>query len=104
LSKFNGTRIYCGKWNTPEAEEKYQRVLAEWLEAKQPVGLKKSSVTIRTLVSEFLKHAETYYVKNGRVTKSYSGYLESVRVLLQLYGSVPVDEFGPLALETVQKK
>ena len=33
--KINGKKIHLGKWNTPEAVEKYKRALAAWLTAKQ---------------------------------------------------------------------
>ncbi len=37
--RINGTKFYCGDWGTPEADEKYQRIIAEWLATKQTPGL-----------------------------------------------------------------
>jgi len=71
--KIDGIKHYCGKWNTPETVEKYQRWIAEWSVTKQtPVSsvAKKESVTVNMLVDAFLEWAEMYYVKNGRLTKS----------------------------------
>ncbi len=96
-------RFYCGIWGTPEAKEKYERLIAEWLTTKQvPVVSKNTIVTIRTLVVAFMDHAETFYVKNGRQTKSYSTFARVPRALIDLYGSLSVDDFGPLSLEALR--
>jgi hypothetical protein len=106
--KINRVRIYCGLWGTPQSEEKYQRLIAEWNVTKQaPVHSvsKKSSVTVSLLVNVFLEsYAKENYVKNGRQTSTYECVVCSVRELVHLYGSLLVDEFSHLALETLQQK
>jgi hypothetical protein len=58
--KINGVRIYCGQWGTPQAEEKYQWVIAEWMTSGQSPVSKKSSVTVAVLVNAFLEeHVES---------------------------------------------
>lgn len=65
---------------------------------------RKDVITVRVLVAAFLDHAETYYVKNGRPTNSAKRFQNVARPLLQLYGSLPVDEFGPAALDVLRSK
>ena len=38
-AKINGVKHYYGKWNTPEAVEKYQRDIAEWSVTKQALSI-----------------------------------------------------------------
>ena len=74
----------------------------EWLTTKQVPTSKKSTVTIRVLVNAFPDHAETYYVKNGRQTGSYQRFELVSKPLLELYGSLLVDEFGPASLKALR--
>jgi len=105
--KIDGTKFYCGKWDTPEAVEKYQRIVAEWSVTKQsPVSsvAKKEPVTINELVAAFLERNEETYMKNGRPTGSYERFVRCAKLLLSLYGSVPVNEFGPASLIALRNK
>jgi hypothetical protein len=61
----NGKDIYLGKYGTPESQQAYDRVVAEWLvsgrqltrTAKTDVGL-----TVSEVAAAFLRHAESHYV------------------------------------------
>ena len=58
----NGTRFYCGTYGTPESEENYQRIIAEWLVSKRSPDVSKTeAVTINHLVTAFLEHAKSIY-------------------------------------------
>ncbi len=103
--RLNGTKIYCGPWGSQEASEKYERFIAEWLTTKQVASIaRKDTITIRVLVAAFLDHAETYYVKNGRQTTSFERFKRVAKPLLENYGSLPVDDFGPSALDVLRSK
>ncbi|MDR1960297.1 MAG: site-specific integrase [Planctomycetaceae bacterium] len=104
--RIDGAKFYCGNWGTLEADENYQRILAEWLIAKRiPNSQKKrETVTIRVLVAAFLDHAETYYRKHGRQTGSYDRFVMVSKTLLKSYGSIPADDFDILSLETLRKQ
>ena len=103
--RIQGTKFYCGDWGTPQADEVYQRIITEWLATKRtPATTKAEPVTVRVLVAAFLDHAETFYVKNGRLTRSYTNFLRVSRLLVELYGGVPVNQFGPLSLESLRER
>ena len=100
----NGTKFYCGVYGTLEAQEQYLRIVNEWATTKRTPSISKASeVTINHLVVAFLDHAETYYVKNGRITDTYSHFVQISSRLTKLYGSLPVDKFSPVSLKTLRQ-
>ena len=54
------------------------------------------------LALAFWRHAKTYYRKDGRPTAEAAGIRVALRNLRETYGSVPVADFGPLALKATQ--
>ena len=97
-------RYYLGPWGSPGIEEARQRVWAEYL-AKRKIQIgPKEVITVAVLVDRFLDYAKGHYVKNGRSTGTCERFEITVRPLLELYASVPVVEFRPLALKTVRQK
>lgn len=51
----------------------------------------------------FLIHANQHYQKNGKVTDEVPCFKSAIRKLVNLYGSTPAEEFGPLALKAVRQ-
>ncbi|MGC1273797.1 MAG: site-specific integrase [Planctomycetaceae bacterium] len=102
-----GRHCYLGKYGSPEAEEKYRRIVAEFLvsggattPATEPAL--PDSLTIDSLVLTYWRHAEQYYRKNGKPTSELSTLKMPLRILRRLYGSTPAAEFGPLKLKAVR--
>ena len=99
-----GRDYLLGKFGTPEAEEAYRRLLAQWLAKEGTFALKDDEpVTIAEVVAGYWLFAETYYGwdKNphrgdAANTKATTGILDS------LYGSTFAKDFGPLDLRAVQ--
>jgi integrase len=56
------------------------------------------------LMLAYLNFANGYYVKDGRKTDEIDCIKSVIRVVREVYGHTPVNEFGPVALETVQKR
>ncbi|MGL6193529.1 MAG: hypothetical protein ACRC2T_01760, partial [Thermoguttaceae bacterium] len=97
-------KVYCGRFGTPEAVENHLRKWNEYLVClKTEHAPEKITITVAILVSRFLKHAHEVYIKNGQSTKSFSGFVESARPLVRLYESLPVEQFGPVALKAVRQ-
>lgn len=63
-----------------------------------------SGPSVGELCLIFLRHAEGHYVKNGRHTSEISVLKSVIRPLNELYGLLPANEFGPLALKAVRQK
>ncbi len=100
----DGQLFYLGEFGTrkssPESWAEYDRLLAEW---KSGSLVDRQSVsTINSLVVAFLRHAKTYYAKDGEPTGEFENFRQAVRPLVTIYGHTPISEFGPLRLATVR--
>src|SRR5262245_58870674 len=100
----DGRDFYLGKFGSPEADEAYRRIVAQWLAKEGPfVVHDEDPVTILELTAGYWLHAETYY---GFKTKSkWFGPAVNVKqvisILNRLFGSLPAAKFGPLDLKAV---
>ncbi|MBA4017295.1 MAG: recombinase XerD [Pirellula sp.] len=61
-----------------------------------------ADLSVDELLLRYLQWADTYYRWNGKRTKEFRSTVEALRLLRQLYGSTPANEFGPRALKTLQ--
>lgn len=106
----DGKRIYLGRWGTPQAEQEYRRMVAEWLSrgaaeppkrgpAAEPA--KPASVTIAELCAAYLRHAEKWYRKDGEVTGTIYTVRSAVRALDALYGDRDAAEFTATTFDVV---
>ena len=94
--KIDGEQIWLGPHGSPEAQENYDRTIAEWLsngrrlpEPEPPV----EQITVREIILEYWKWVRERYAKSG------VDRIKSVlRILESLYGSTPAREFGPKRL------
>lgn len=65
----DGHDRYCGVYGTPEAQQKYERLIAEWvLRSKQPAADEATasaapSPTVSQIIAAFWHHAQAYYRK-----------------------------------------
>ena len=107
----NGRQVYLGLFGTPESHEKYQRAIAEHLgngNSHKVLELSARSrgagLTVVELIAAYWEHAQSYYVKNGEPTSEQNRLRLALRPLKALYGTSPVTEFGPLALEAVRER
>lgn len=107
----NGERRYLGEYNTPESQEAYNRLIAEWLETGRSKIIPPAStdvqpqLTVLELCAEFWSHVEKYYRRpDGSATSEQENYRQVMRPLKELYASTKVSEFGPRALKAVRQK
>ncbi len=61
-------------------------------------------LSVKELILAYWRHAIGYYRKNGMLTGETDNIRVALRPVRQLYGSTPASEFGPDALEVVQRK
>jgi len=110
--RLDGKDVYCGLHGTPEAQEKYDRVIAEWLVTGRQTSLHpkpanqttSTDLTINELVLAYWsRHVTTYYVKKGKPTSEQDNIRQALRFVRRLYGSTPTIQFGPLALKAVRE-
>ena len=100
----DGRDIYLGRYGSPESRAEFDRLLAEWLSngRRLPAPASGSDLTVNELARAYLRHADAYYVKNGKPTVEPGNIRLAIRPLRQLYGHTLAREFGPVALKAVR--
>ncbi|MFH1747702.1 MAG: hypothetical protein ABIG44_11750 [Planctomycetota bacterium] len=103
----NGKDIYLGPWGTSVSKAAYDRVISEWIvNGRRLLGPRDESgseFTITELIAAYWRHAQGYYVKDGRPTSEQGWIKLAMRPLRRLYGPTPASAFGPLALKAVRQ-
>ena len=99
----SGRRIYLGKYGTKAARKNYDRVVAEWLAAGRTYSVDRET-TVNDVLLAYLRHAKSYYVKNGQQTNEVVQVKNCIKHVKALYGSAYAECFGPLALEAVRDR
>ncbi len=99
----NGKDIYLGKWNSSASRAEYDRLIAEFLANGRQLRSEFDSVVVE-IINAYRKFAEKYYRKNGEVTREYGCIKEALKIVRELYGRTPANEFGPLALKAVRQR
>ncbi|MDB5350168.1 MAG: site-specific tyrosine recombinase XerC [Planctomycetota bacterium] len=105
----NGRDVYLGIHGTPESRAEYDRRIAEWLAAGRHSAPKtasdegsSSALSVDRVMLAYVRHAETYYTKNGKPTSEVGNIKLALRPLRKLYGPTPARDFGPLSLKAVR--
>lgn len=101
----NGRSIYLGRSDAPEAKQRYDRAIAEWLAGGRRSRVEPSELTIVELAARFNGYADGYYVgADGKPTNEPHNIRLALKPLLALYGETPATAFGPLALKAVRER
>jgi integrase len=103
LVVLNDREIYLGKHNSPASLEKYNRLVAEWLQSERQSCDSKQEITVAEVMAAYIGFAKGYYRKDGNVTREYGLVVDICRVIKPLYGRALAVEFGPLSLKTVRQ-
>jgi integrase len=110
--RIEGRDHYLGPYDSPESHAEYRRIVGEWLalgvapSASGPVEGSTGPAappTVGELILGYVRHADAYYVKDGRPTSEASLIRLSLRVLNRQYGHTPARDFGPMALKAVRQ-
>jgi len=99
-------RHCMGIWGKPETEERYRRFVADLVASPNTTEpAKVATPAHQTEIVEFcvafLEHAQMWYVKNGKPTAQLGHVKQHIRILRDLFGSTPIADFGPLAMQTL---
>lgn len=110
--RVHGRDVLLGPYNSRESRQRYAEILTQ-LTAGKAVSVPAVSrgaaaadpgVTVNELVAAFLQHADGHYVKDGKQTSEVDCLKSVVRPLVDLFGFLPADEFGPLKLQVVREQ
>ena len=119
---FDGRPIYFGPHGTAASRRHYHAVVAKWIEnecaipatmlpalrnrsraAPRPAAGSAPPVTVKHVVLNFLQQAvRRYKADEDGVSREVEHYRAVSRLLVNLYGDVPAEEFGPLKLAEAQ--
>ncbi len=100
----NGKDHYLGPWNSAASRAEYERLVGEWLASGRILPSGDGGLTIAELARAYLRFAEGYYRKDGKVTGTIHSILVAVRHLRTIYGLTLVRDFGPLSLAALQRR
>jgi integrase len=103
----SGVDHYLGKHGTPASQERYNRLVAEWLASNRtlPPPRQTNVLTVMELVAAYWSHAAVYYAgPDGRSNSQTDRVQRSLQVAQRLYGPTLAREFGPLALKAVRQQ
>lgn len=100
----SGRDHYLGKHGTAASRQAYDRLIAEWLVSGRQQLADDNDLSIAELLSRYLKHAKTYYRKDGKQTSEVAGMKAAIRPLKGLYARTNAADFGPLALKAVRQR
>jgi hypothetical protein len=89
----DGRDIYLGRYGSPASRAEFDRLLAEWLSngRRLPAPVVASDITVNELGEVYLRHADAYYVKNGKPTVEPGNIRLAVRPLRQVMGNGTTD-------------
>ena len=94
----NGKRIGLGP-DSIEAKQKYNSIIAEWLANGKCSSDDGAKISIEQMCRRFLVFASDYY--SG--STEYGNYETVAKILIELYGAIEVDGFGPQKLDAVRQ-
>jgi len=100
--RIRGRDYYLGKHNTPESRERYHQLVAQYIadsnSAPQLVECDQTSVA--ELVAQYVVFAKEHYRHNPDERYRIKA---AITPLVELYGSLAVDEFSPKKLKAVRQ-
>ncbi|MCA8982939.1 MAG: site-specific integrase [Planctomycetaceae bacterium] len=100
-TRINGRMIYLGSYDSPDSRQKYATIVSDWSAGNLDQYGK--SVSISRLCVAFVKHSETYYVKNGKPTSQLAVIRSALRHFNEHFGHMGADRFLPKHLEQMQQ-
>jgi integrase len=99
-----GKDHYLGPWNSPEARDAYDRLIAEWLASgrgrpKQVEAPTPAAPTVAEVLLAYWRHAEKHYrTPDGAPSRELDNVRDALKPLRRLYGPTLARDFGPLCL------
>lgn len=111
-----GRDYYLGPFGSEESRRRFGELVAQHASGRTIDPLARSgTTTIPTTIDDpgpsvaelwlaFLDHAEKYYVKNGRQTDEVKCFRSAMAHVIDLYGLLPVSEFGPSQLKAARNR
>jgi integrase len=84
----SGRSYYLGEYGSRESQDKFNRLVAEFL-TNPSFGIEKSRQSVAESVVAFLKHAKSYYGSS-----EFLNFRRALSPLIELYSDLNISEFG----------
>lgn len=113
--KLRGKVTYLGVYGSEASRAAYAAVVADVL-AERPIKAPAlartrpggepttSGMRVGEVCQRFTKHAASYYVKNSKPTAEAGMVANALDHAAALFGDLPVESFGPVALKAVRQR
>ncbi|MGE5610668.1 MAG: tyrosine-type recombinase/integrase [Bacillota bacterium] len=101
----DGRDFYLGPYGSKASRVEYDRLVSEWLANGRRLHAEKgrSDATVFELIKTYWQHCKATYRKpDGSPSGELACQRMALKVLARLYGYTQADDFGPLALRTLQ--
>jgi len=107
IVRINGHDHYLGPYDSKESRAEYDRVVAEWLASGRqftpPETAEEQSPFVNEVLLAYVEFAEKHYSDGQQVSTELANVKHAIKVVKQLYGHTPADQFGPLALKAIRQ-
>jgi hypothetical protein len=89
ICRILGRTYYLGEFGTKESQDKFNRLVAEYL-TNPSFGIEKTSLSVAEAVVQYLRFAQGYF----RNSKEYTEFCRACRPLVERFGDMHVSEFS----------
>ncbi len=102
----SGKDHYLGLFGSEASRQQYDVLVAQWLANDRllPEQQSKRKIAVAELLVSYWKFARGFYVKNGKPTGEIPSLKSALRTFKESYGSVLVEDVGPLMLIAYQNE
>jgi len=114
--RWMGKELWFGPYDAPESRQRFAEFLKKVVSGTllnvdlmprraakvfQPTT---AGISVNELCVAFLRHAQQHYRKGDELTDEYDCFVSAIAPLKELFGMLPVEQFGPCALKAVRQK
>jgi len=100
----DGMDFYLGPYNSRASLREYDRLVGEWQQNGRQLPTDSAPLSMAELLNAYRKFASQYYVKDGKPTGAIHGVHAMLKLVRKHYGDTLANDFGPLALKSLQSR
>ena len=94
----NGKDYMLGEFGSQESKQAYATLLNEYTAAGKSSTFGKTGLLVEDVILAYISHAKTYYSQS----REYDHFCLAVKPFVELYASLPADQFGPAEFKALR--
>lgn len=114
--RWMGKELWFGEYDSPASRQRFAEFLKKVISgtlldvdllprrAAKAVQSTDAGISVNELCVAFLRHAEQHYRKGDDLTAEYDCFVSAIKPLKDLFGVIPLNEFGPCSLKAVRQR